>query len=252
MADKENPQDVIESYRRSRQNSQRNLLFILAALLVIAGAGFLVFWLLGPASPARTWFATPTPTPTATFTATATPTVTNTPVPPTPTPTFTETPTITPSPTVTGPFTYTVQEGDTASSIAAQFNVPLLVLLAVNNIDPADPLIRIGDRLTIPPQDATLPTATPLPRGLAPGTKIEYIVQSDDTLALIAERFNSTVEAILTENKLTDANTIFVGQKLIIPVNLVTPIPTRTPAPATPTPTSGPSSTAAPSATTQP
>jgi len=53
-------------------------------------------------------------------------------------------------------------------------------------------------------------------------------VQPDDTLALIAAKFNSTVTSIMNLNKLT-SETIYMGQVLKVQVNLVTP--TRTFAP---------------------
>jgi LysM repeat protein len=76
-----------------------------------------------------------------------------------------------------------------------------------------------------------LPTATPIPPDLPRGTRIDYVVESGDSLALIASKFNSTEEAILAieENALEDPNAIFVGQLLVIPVNLVTPTATRPP-----------------------
>jgi len=82
-------------------------------------------------------------------------------------------------------------------------------------------------------------TPTPLPEGLPLGTKIEYTVQSGDTLAVIAATFNSTVDDILDENELEDPNSIFVGQILVVRVNLVTPVPTLAEPEATLTPTSG-------------
>jgi hypothetical protein len=49
-------------------------------------------------------------------------------------------------------------------------------------------------------------------------------------------KIQSTEEAIIKENELTDPNAINVGQLLIIPVNLVTPTATRPPTstPSTP------------------
>ncbi len=171
-----------------------------------------------------------------TFTATSTATVTPT---PTDTPTVTLTPTETVTPTPQGPFVYEVVQGDTLFTIAEKFQVDLFALIAINNLDPTIP-IDIGDRLTIPGPNTELPTDTPIPLSLRRGTIIEYIVKPGETLAFIAEKFNSTVEAIVEENAIENPNTIQAGTKLNIPVNLVTPLPTNTP---------GPSPTTAPAAT---
>ncbi len=65
-------------------------------------------------------------------------------------------------------------------------------------------------------------------------------MKTGDTLESIAERFNSTVEAIAEANDLDPAEVLFVGLKLIVPVEIVTPVPTDTPSPFTPTPTPQP------------
>ena len=228
--DKESAQDVIDSYRKRQQQAQRAPIMLgIAAGLLVVGVAVIIFWLIGPGLPAISFLATDTPTPTVTSTATATATPTNT---PTETPTPTSTPTVTLTPTASGPFTYEVIEGDSLFTIAEKFNVDLLVLIAINNLDPANPVIRVGDKLTIPGPDTQLPTTTPIPLSLRRGTLVDYIVQTGDSLAIIAEKFNSTVEDIVAENDLDDPNSIFVGQKLVIPVNLVTPVPTNTPGPS--------------------
>lgn len=223
MAEKEKAQNVISSYRKRQQAAQKAPLILGgAAFLLVVGAALLIFWLLNPEGMKISLFPTATSTPTETATPTNTATVTPL---PTDTPTVTETPTETPTPTASGPFPYTVVEGDTLSAIADKFNVDLLVLIAINNLDSTNPIIRIGDQITIPGPNTQLPTATPVSPNVSRGTKIEYIVQLGDTLAIIAEKFNSTVEDIMEQNKLENPNTIFVGQKLIVRVNLVTPIP---------------------------
>jgi LysM repeat protein len=81
-----------------------------------------------------------------------------------------------------------------------------------------------------------------------------------DSLLSIALQFNSTVEAIKTENKIENENEIFVGQVLVVPVNLVTPVPTATITPTvifsiggTPIPTAiTPAAQASPTATGTP
>ncbi|UCH60463.1 MAG: LysM peptidoglycan-binding domain-containing protein [Anaerolineales bacterium] len=225
MSEKENAQDVIESYRKRQQQARRAPIFIgIAAGLLVVGIAAIIFWWLGGDRPAISLFATETPTPTSTATATATATATPT---PTETATATLTPTETLTPTPSGPFTYTVVEGDTLFEIAERFGVDLLVIIAINNLDPNDP-IDPGDQLTIPGPDTELPTATPIPLNLRRGTIIEYIVQTGETLAIIAEKFNSTVEAIVEENDLDNPNNIQAGQTINVPVNLVTPVPTFT------------------------
>ncbi|HSO26570.1 MAG TPA: LysM peptidoglycan-binding domain-containing protein, partial [Anaerolineales bacterium] len=233
MSDKDEPQDVINSYRKRQQTARRAPIFMgIAALLLVGGAAALIFWLLGPNQPAISLFATDTPTPTITSTPTQTATET-----PTATATATETvtPTITETPTPSGPFTYQVQEGDSLFSIAQQFEVDLLLLITINNLDPANPLITPGQTLIIPGPDTQLPTTTPLPDDIRPGTIVEYRVLAGDSLGSIALKFNTTIEAITDENEIENDNEIFVGQILQIPVNLVTPVPTASPAPPTAT-----------------
>jgi LysM repeat protein len=251
MSEKESAQNVIDSYRKKRQRrtGKAPLIMGLAALLLVVGAGVLIFWLVNPQTFSFSLFPTATATPTETGTPTATSTHTPT---PTDTATVTQTPTETLTPTASGPFAYTVAEGDTLIGIAEKFNVDLFLLIAINNLDSANPIIRVGDQLTIPGPDTKLPSVTPLPTGLRKGTKIDYTVQDGDTLAIIADKFSSTVDDIVKENELTDPNNIFVGQVLVVPVNLVTPVPTNIPtvtpsgvAPAagsegiTPSPTAG-------------
>jgi len=232
MTDRESAQNVIEAYRKRQKKARKAPLVIgVAALLLILGAAFLAYWLLGSGGmPSIALFATDTPTPTNTPTVTATATATST---PTITATATETATPTIAPTQSGPFVYQVEEGDTLWSIAAKFNADLLVLLAVNNLDPANASIRAGDKLIIPGPDTELPSATPLPSNIPRGTKINYQVLLGDSLLSIALKFNSTVDAIKEENEIENENELFAGQMIVVPVNLVTPAPTSPVAPTT-------------------
>lgn len=61
---------------------------------------------------------------------------------------------------------------------------------------------------------------------------VTYIVQPGDTLALIAERFGTTVAAIVKANNIANPDVIFVGQVLQIPVPGAPPVPTPTPPPS--------------------
>jgi LysM repeat protein len=231
MSEKESPQKVIEAHRKRQQMRQSTPMAVMigAGILLIAGAAALIFWLLGDNSP----FKGATPTPTVTFTPTQTNTAT--PLPPTKTPTVTPTalptetttPTITPTPS--GPFEYTVQQGDTIGAIATRFGTDIPTLLALNpSIDPVTLVIYVGQKILVPPPNMQLPTATAVSTLVPPGTLINYTVLPGDTLGAIAIRFNSTVAAIVKENKLANANDIYAGLILKIPVNIATPIPTAT------------------------
>jgi LysM repeat protein len=231
MSEKESAQNVIEGYRKRQQAARRAPLMLgVTAVLLIAGAAILIFWLLGSGAPTFSigLFASDTPTPTETSTptatATASPTATET-LPPT------ETSTSTLVPTQSGPFVYQVEEGDNLWSISQEFGVDLLVLITVNNLDPAAPDIRVGDKLIIPAPDTQLPSATPLPTNIARGTRIEYRVQLGDSLGAIAAQFNTTVDDIKEENEIENENEIYPGQVLVIRVNIVTAVPTATEAP---------------------
>jgi LysM repeat protein len=249
MSEKESAKNVIDSYRKRQKAAKKAPLFLIgAAILLVAGAALLIFWVINPETlSSLSLFPTRTSTPTETGTPTAT--GTNTPLP-TATATATITPTVTLTPTASGPFAYTVVEGDTLSGISEKFNVDLLLLIAINNLDSNNPIIRVGDQLTIPGPNSEMPTVTPLPTGMRKGTPIEYVVMAGDTVASIADKFNSTVESIVKENALADANSIYVGQKLVVLVNLVTPVPTKiatvTPKPGATTAVSGGAGTPSP------
>ena len=224
MSGKDSPQNVIESYRK-RQQMTPYLIGGLAVLLVAVGVIILVVWFSGSNHPAIALFASKTPTATNTFTPS--------PIPPTLTPTNTEQPSDTPTSTITptpqGPFEYTVKDGDTCWGIAQNFKVDVMVLLALNNFAPNACPITASQKILVPAPNQSLPTATPLPTNFARGTKINYVIQTNDTLANIASRFNTTVEQIMKDNKITNANQITAGQTLVIIYGLVTPTQTRVP-----------------------
>jgi LysM repeat protein len=251
MNDKDSAQNVIQSYRKRQSMAQKApLIFGIAALLLIIGAGSLIFWLTGSDVPGASLFATETPTPTETptqiptNTPTFTPTVTNTPEP-------TETPTPSLTPTASGPWIYIVEETDFGlSTIATKFNTDIPTLLALNpSIDPTTLIIYVGQEIIIPAPDTQLPTATPIPigwRGI-----IEHRVESGETLGELADRYLSTVDAIVEANDITNQNDLPEGMILKIPVNLITPVPTRTQSLATALP-QVPTSTVQPTYTATP
>ena len=219
MDTKESPQDVIDSYRK-RQQLLPFIIGGLAVILVAVGIIVVILSLTGQGSINIKLFSTKTATPTNTPTVTpVTPTATVT-----LTPTMTETVLPTNSPTPSGPFEYTVKEGENCWQIAEKFEADFQVMLSINNFDSGCP-IQPGDTIWIPAPDTELPTKTPLPTDIARGTKIEYVIEIGDSLEQIAARFNSTLDAILKENEdvIEDQNNVPAGLKIIIPVEIVTP-----------------------------
>lgn len=104
-----------------------------------------------------------------------------------------------------GGFLYTIRAGDTFFSLAARFNVTVQQLAAANpGVDPNR--LMIGQQICIP-------TAPPV--GCPGGTL--YTIRAGDTLFALAQRFGTTVAAILAANPGLDPNNLQVGRMICIP-----------------------------------
>jgi len=112
-------------------------------------------------------------------------------------------------------FTYTVQEGDTLSSIGAYFNITVDTIRYSNNLNNTD-YIKPGQELNILPVN---------------GLKIK--VKSGDTVESLAEKYEVAPQAIVDFNYLNEPFTIVAGQELIIP-NGAIPQPVAPTAPIAP------------------
>lgn len=198
------------------------------ALFLAIGAGLVYFALQQTGQVAEpTLTPTLTTTPTATFTATPlTPTPTNTPEP---------------SPT---PLSYRVAANDTCSSIAFAFGVSIQSIVLLNNLPATCDTLYIGQTLLIPhptPTPTPFPTATlsPAEATEAACTKIEYIVQDNDTLSTISANYNVPIAVLKSYNGLVN-DIVRSGQPLIIPLcerrGTPGPTPTNTPPPPYPPP----------------
>jgi len=105
--------------------------------------------------------------------------------------------------------TYTVQRGDTLSSIAARHGTTVNAIVQANGLANAN-YVYAGQRLTIPGGGGSSSGGSQAGGGT-------HVVQRGDTLASIAYRYGTTVRAIVSANGLTNANYIYPGQRLRIP-----------------------------------
>jgi len=224
MLGRQSPQNVLEPYKK-RKSILPVFLAVMSTLLVIVGIVLIVMGIAGGGLKLNLFSKEPTPTNTLPPTPVMSPTPTLE-----PTVAATATPTITPTPT--GPFEYEVQEAETCYGIAEKFDVDLATLLAINNFENGECPIIPGQKIKVPAPGQTLPTATPVPSDLESGTKITYTIQSGDSLATIADQFNTTVDDIIAQNPDKfgeDTNTLSIGMQITVRVNLVTPTPTFAP-----------------------
>lgn len=97
--------------------------------------------------------------------------------------------------------TYTVQKGDSLYSISKKFNTTVDALKEANNL--TSNILSIGQVLKLPTASETTTTIT-------------YTVKSGDSLYSIAREYNTTVDAIKSENNL-QSNLLSIGQVLKIP-----------------------------------
>jgi LysM repeat protein len=138
--------------------------------------------------------------------------------------------------------TYTVQPGDNLYRISVQFGTTIQALVAANNI--ANPnlifvgqVLQIPDGATSPPSEPTPSPSEPTPSDPPPSSEATtYTVVSGDTLFKIAQRFGTTIQAIVAANNISNPNLIFVGQVFNIPAGGGTTPPPSNPAPSDPSP----------------
>ena len=95
---------------------------------------------------------------------------------------------------------YTVQKGDSLWAIASKYNVSVDDIKKANNL--SSNLLSIGQKLTIP----VIPNMN----------QITYTVKKGDSLWLIANKYDTTVEQIKSTNNLS-SNLLSIGQVLVIP-----------------------------------
>lgn len=102
--------------------------------------------------------------------------------------------------------TYTVKKGDSLYSIAKQYNSTVDAIKRYNNLTSNN--LSIGQKLKLPcymkdNDNTTMPNF------------VMYTVKAGDSLYSIAQQYNTTVDKIKSDNKLT-SNNLSIGQVLMI------------------------------------
>ena len=102
--------------------------------------------------------------------------------------------------------TYTVKKGDSLYSIAKQYNSTVDAIKRYNNLTSNN--LSIGQKLKLPcymkdNDNTTMPNF------------VMYTVKAGDSLYSITQQYNTTVDKIKSDNKLT-SNTLSIGQVLMI------------------------------------
>ena len=130
-----------------------------------------------------------------------------------------------PTPTP-APYIYTVQPGDSLTSIAIKFGISSITLVEVNNIQDPNAL-SVGDQLLIPgyvpPASATDAAATDAGATTttgaagATGDAFMHTVKSGETLSGIAQQYGIAAASLAAANNIAEGDVIRIGQELVIP-----------------------------------
>lgn len=135
---------------------------------------------------------------------------------------------------------YTVQKGDTPQGIAAKLGVSVPDLLKANdNLDPRK--LKVGQVLKAPgaapakseKAEAKPETKADSKKEDAAAATVKHTVKRGETLAIIASRYGTTVEAIQRINPAAASGTVKTGTRLTIPAGQDL-TPSRQAAPAAP------------------
>jgi LysM repeat protein len=127
-----------------------------------------------------------------------------------------------PSAVLAADIIHTVQPGENLYRIGLQYGVSWQTLMTVNGLSSSR--IFVGQQIKIPDQAAVMaapadpaPVITEVVEVTVPADLPElstYVVARGDTLGAIAQRFGTTVSALVSANHLTNPNRIFYGQTL--------------------------------------
>jgi LysM repeat protein len=105
---------------------------------------------------------------------------------------------------------YTVVRGDSPQRIALRLGLDLDSLLSLNNLARGDGLVA-GQDLLLPATESELSVV---------GAAKEYVVKPGDSLSGVAKQFDVNLADLMMVNRISNPDTISVGQGLVIPGKL--------------------------------
>ncbi|MEZ4557851.1 MAG: LysM peptidoglycan-binding domain-containing protein [Caldilineaceae bacterium] len=111
---------------------------------------------------------------------------------------------------------YTVQPGDSLSTIALRYAMTQADLMRLNGLsDPS--FVWVGQQLRVTAR--ARPLVTDMVDAPAQQAARIHVVAAGDSLSAIAQTYGTTVDELLIANGLPNANFVFVGQRLRVPAS---------------------------------
>ena len=111
---------------------------------------------------------------------------------------------------------YTVQPGDSLSTIALRYAMTQADLMRLNGLsDPS--FVWVGQQLRVTAR--AQPLVTDMVDAPAQQAARIHVVAAGDSLSAIAQTYGTTVDELLIANGLPNANFVFVGQRLRVPAS---------------------------------
>ncbi len=140
---------------------------------------------------------------------------------------------------------HAVQKGESITAIASAYGVSAEEIVKANGLSDANVLSE-GQKLVIPGAKAVAARSQPAQAAAVAVPSVTHVVQSGESLRLIAEMYNVNPAKIVEANGIQDADVVTIGQKLVIPGGQLQVAAAPQPASSAPAPAPAPAAAPAP------